>query len=696
LEEESNTISTEAQRGDCSPGPSPKGIAIFYPPGINKAALPPSLAVINEPDYIEPPASWKVFPQFYSQGIHNVVSIEVEEGTSIYGTGQVTGPLLRNGRNTVLWNIGNFCYELFEGRNLYQSHPWVLGVRRNGFAFGVIFDTTWLSEIDLGQRIRFTTDGPPCRVIVIDRDSPQAVMRGLAELTGNMPLPPKWSLGFHQSRWSYYPDSRMKEVADEYRHRKLPCDVIWADIHYMDGFRVFTFDPVGFPDPKATNDYLHERGFKAVWTSDPGIRAEPGYPVYDRGTERDFWVKTANGEEYHGEVWPGPCAFPDFTRPEVRGWWAGLVADFVSSGIDGVWIDMNEPDVVLFTTMPADNWHLGGGGLPKGSHLQYHNVYGMLVTRAIREGLVKARPDKRPFVLTRSSFLGGQRYAAMWTGDNASSWQHLRMSVPMALNLGLSGQPFNGADIGGFWGNATPELFAHWISVGVLFPFARAHTAEGTDAHEPWAFGSEVEAVSRVALERRYRLLPYLYTLFREASTNGMPVMRPLFFADPSDPDLRSEDQSFLLGADLLVVPKWAENPRLPKGIWRSVSLVGEDSINDPYQPNVLMRGGSIIPLGRVIQHTGQESLEPLTLLVCLDEGGRAEGRLYEDVGDGYDFQQGEFLLTTYFANKKGDSVVVTIAHEEGGMKRPERETKIQIVGDSYATGGGSAKRDVE
>jgi alpha-glucosidase len=351
---------------------------------------------------------------------------------------------------------------------------------------------------------------------------------------------------------------------------------------------------------------------------------------------------------------------------------------------------------VLFTTMPADNWHLGGGGLPKGSHLQYHNVYGMLVTRAIREGLLKARPDKRPFVLTRSSFLGGQRYAAMWTGDNASSWQHLRMSVPMALNLGLSGQPFNGADIGGFWGNATPELFAHWISVGVLFPFARAHTAEGTVAHEPWAFGSEVEAVSRVALERRYRLLPYLYTLFREASTNGMPVMRPLFFADPSDPDLRSEDQSFLLGADLLVVPKWAENPRLPKGIWRSVSLVGEDSINDPYQPNVLMRGGSIIPLGRVIQHTGQESLEPLTLLVCLDEGGRAEGRLYEDVGDGYDFQQGEFLLTTYFANKKGDSVVVTIAHEEGGMKRPERETKIQIVGDSYATGGGSAKRDVE
>jgi len=673
-------MSTRSDDSNFQPASNLTDIAVFLPPGIDMAALPPSLAVINEPEETEPPASWTVVPQFYSQGTHNVALIEVEEGTSLYGTGQVTGPLLRNGRNTVLWNIGNFCYEHFEGRNLYQSHPWVLGVRRDGSAFGVIFDSTWFSEIDLSERIRFTTDGPPFRVIVIDRDSPQAVLRGLGELTGTMPLPPKWALGFQQCRMDYKSDSRLKEIADEYRRRKLPCDVIWADIHFMDGFRVFTFDPVGFPDPQATNDYLHEQGFKSVWTSDPGIKAEPGYWVYDQGTERDFWINTASGKEYHGDVWPGPCAFPDFTRPEVRGWWAGLVQDFVSSGIDGVWIDMNEPDIVPFTTMPADNWHVGGEGLLEGPHAQYHNVYGMLVARAIQEGLTTARPDKRPFVLTRSNFLGGQRFAAMWTGDNASTWPHLRMSIPMSLNIGLAGQPFNGADIGGFWGNATPELFAHWIALGTFYPFSRAHTAEGTDAHEPWVFGVEVEAVARVALERRYRLLPYLYTLFREASIYGIPVMRPLFFTDPADMDLRTEDQAFLLGGDLLVVPKWAENPRLPKGIWRSISLVGEDSVNDPYQPNLLMRGGAIIPLGKVIQNTTEESLDPLTLLVCLDENGGAEGTLYEDAGDGYKYQQGEFLLTIYAAEKTGDDVVVTIKREEGDMKRPERETRIQIV----------------
>jgi alpha-glucosidase len=673
-------MSTRSDDSNFQPASNLTDIAVFLPPGIDKAALPPSLAVINEPEETEPPASWTVVPQFYSQGTHNVALIEVEEGTSLYGTGQVTGPLLRNGRNTVLWNIGNFCYEHFEGRNLYQSHPWVLGVRRDGSAFGVIFDSTWFSEIDLSERIRFTTDGPPFRVIVIDRDSPQAVLRGLGELTGTMPLPPKWALGFQQCRMDYKSDSRLKEIADEYRRRKLPCDVIWADIHFMDGFRVFTFDPVGFPDPQATNDYLHEQGFKSVWTSDPGIKAEPGYWVYDQGTERDFWINTASGKEYHGDVWPGPCAFPDFTRPEVRGWWAGLVQDFVSSGIDGVWIDMNEPDIVPFTTMPADNWHVGGEGLMEGPHAQYHNVYGMLVARAIQEGLTTARPDKRPFVLTRSNFLGGQRFAAMWTGDNASTWPHLRMSIPMSLNIGLAGQPFNGADIGGFWGNATPELFAHWIALGTFYPFSRAHTAEGTDAHEPWVFGVEVEAVARVALERRYRLLPYLYTLFREASIYGIPVMRPLFFTDPADMDLRTEDQAFILGGDLLVVPKWAENPRLPKGIWRSISLVGEDSVNDPYQPNLLMRGGAIIPLGKVIQNTTEESLDPLTLLVCLDENGGAEGTLYEDAGDGYKYQQGEFLLTIYAAEKTGDDVVVTIKREEGDMKRPERETRIQIV----------------
>ncbi len=664
---------------DKSEKASGQDIMVFYPPGLDEHSVSPSLAVVNEPPAREMPSWWKVIPKFFNQGTRNAVSIEIEEGTSLYGTGEVTGPLLRNGQSIELWNIGNFRYTLNGGKNLYQSHPWVMGVRADGTAFGVIFDTTWRSELSLSDGIRFISDGPPFRVIIIDRDSPQAVMKGLAELTGTMSLPPKWALGFHQCRLSYYPDSRVREIADEFRRRNIPCDVLWVDGDYMDGYRVFTVDPARFPDPKALNEYLHDRGFKSVWILDPGVKAEKGYGVYDAGSELDYWVKTADGEEYRGSVWPGLCAFPDFTRPEVRDWWAGLCRNFMANGMDGLWIDMNEPDIFPGKTMPPDNRHLGGGGLAQGPHLQYHNVYGMLAAEATREGVERAQPGKRPFVLTRSNFLGGQRYAATWTGDNDSSWEYLKMSIPMSLNLGLSGQPFNGADIGGFWGEADPELFGQWIAVGAFYPFCRAHTASSAD-QEPWAFGEEIENVSRTALQRRYRLLPYIYTLFYEAARNGMPVMRPVFFADPSDPSLRSEDQAFMLGADLLVVPKWAENPSLPGGIWRSISLVGEDSVNDEYQPNLLMRGGAIIPLGKVIQNTAEESLDPLTLLVCLDENGKAEGVLYEDAGDGFGYKKGEYLLTTYIAERVGDEVIVKIKDEEGDMKRPDRVTQVQVV----------------
>ena len=660
-------------------------IAIFYPPGIDKATLPPSLAVINEPEECKDTASRSVIPQFYTQGTRNAVSIAIDEGTNLYGTGEVTGPLLRNGKSITLWNFGNFRYEINEGKSLYQSHPWVLAVREDGTAFGVIFDTTWQADLDLSNGIRFAADGPPFRLIIINRKSPQEVMKGLTQLTGTMSMPPKWALGFQQCRLSYSSDSRVREIADEFRKRNIPCDVIWVDIDFMDGYRVFTSDSERFPDPKATNKYLHEKGFKAVWTSDPGVKVDPDYWVYKQGTEKDFWVKTASGEEYHGNVWPGLCAFPDFTRPEVIFWWTGLVEGFLSWDIDGVWIDMNEPDIIPFDTMPEDNQHLGGNGLPAGPHSQYHNVYGMLVARATQEGMMKANPEKRPFVLTRSNFLGGHRYAATWTGDNESKWEHLKMSIPMSLNIGLSGQPFNGPDIGGFWDDASPELFAHWIAIGAFFPFSRAHTAGESD-QEPWAFDEEVEMVSRTAVERRYRLLPYIYTLFYEAAQTGMPVMRPVYFADQANLSLRSEDQVFMLGADMLVVPKWAEEPNLPDGIWRSVSLVGEDSINDLYQPNLLIRGGSIIPLGKVIQNTTEESLDPLTLLVCLDENGWAEGTLYEDAGDGYGYEQGEFLLTTYIAEKTGDEVIIKIKDEKGDMKRPEREARIQIITDNDIT----------
>ncbi len=658
-------------------------IALFLPADLPLNRLPPSLCLVAQPRITGPlPAAWPEAPAFSFSARDTRAVIPIPAGTSLYGTGEVTGPLLRNGRAITLWNTDNFTYRDYGGRRLYQSHPWVLAVRPDGTAFGVIADTTWETRIDLAGHIEFTSEGPSFPIIVIDRDSPQAVMTALADLTGKMPLPPEWALGYQQCRWSYYPASRVKEIADGFRARKIPCDVIWMDIDYMNGFRVFTFDPKGFPDPRGLNAYLHARGFKAVWMIDPGVKVDPNYFVYQSGTKADVWVHNAFGADYHGDVWPGECVFPDFTRPQTRAWWAGLYRKFMAEGVDGVWNDMNEPSVfnVPGKTMPRLNWHRGGGGLPPGPHAEYHNVYGMLMVRATREGIAEANPDKRPFVLTRSNFLGGQRYAATWTGDNASTWQDLKMSIPMTLNLGLSGQPFNGPDLGGFDGTATGNLWANWVAMGAFFPFCRAHCVKGAPQKEPWSFGPEVEAVARVALERRYRLLPYYYTLFHESSIDGLPVMRPVFFADPRDPTLRTEDQAFLVGRNLLVVPQWARDPHLPGGIWRPVSLIPGDDAAHTVQATLKIRGGAIIPLGRVIQNTTEKSLAPLTLLVCLDEQGRATGQLYEDAGNGYGYQKGDYLLTTYGAVRTGDKVTVSVTHVEGRRARPARKVVVELV----------------
>lgn len=672
------------------------GIARFVAKGVKIKDLPHSFAIEKMPAPVgELPKAWKILPKFLQSEEQYAARIDIAEGTCLYGTGEIAGPLLRNGYVTETWNTDAWGYGRKSVR-LYQSHPWVLAVRRDGSAYGVLADTAYRCTIDLSNGIKFSTAGHPFQIVVFTGDSPQEVLTRAADLMGTIPLPPKWALGYHQCRWSYYPDSRVREIADGFRDRNIPCDVIWLDIHYMDDYRIFTFHPEHFPDPKSTNAYLHERDFKSVWMIDPGVKKEPGYFIYDQGTKGNHWVLDANGNEYNGKVWPGMCAFPDFTRPETRKWWAGLYRDFMDKGIDGVWNDMNEPSVFggPNKTMPEDNRHRGGCGIPPGPHAQYHNVYGMLMVRASREGILAAKPDKRPFILTRANFIGGHRYAATWTGDNLSTWDHLEDSVTMILNLGLSLQPFSGPDIGGFAGAGTPEQFDRWMGVGAFFPFSRGHTMQGNRNKEPWAYGPEVEASCRTALQRRYRLLPYLYTLFRESSINGLPVMRPVFFADITDPKLRAEDDAFLLGSDILVIPQLAEKadrqPAVPGGSWRTINLVGEDCRTDAVQPELRIRGGAIVPVGKVIQNTEQKSLDPLTLLVCLDEKGEAEGWLYEDAGDGFGYLEGDYLLTKYVAKREVDKIVVRISSEEGKMPRPARIVHVELItaGGVFKTSG--------
>ncbi|WP_353330856.1 TIM-barrel domain-containing protein [Bacteroides sedimenti] len=669
-----------------------KNVSVFYPRNYDSSAHQPSFALLKEPAVTgEVPSGWELRPNFYLKGRKSYATLPIAKGTSLYGTGENTGPLLRNGTVVTLWNTDNCEYEKDEGKRLYHSHPWVLGVNADGTAFGIIADNTWKQQIELTDSIRFISDGPAFRVIVIKRDSPQEVLRTLTNLIGRISMPPLWSLGYQQCRFSYVPDTRIKSVADTFRIKQLPCDVIWMDIDYMDHFKIFTFDKNKIPDPKGVNTYLHQKGFKSVWMIDPGVKAEKGYFVYDSGSVGKHWVLNNDGKEYNGSVWPGKCAFPDFTRPETRNWWGGLYKDFMATGIDGVWNDMNEPSVFDGPdgTMPEDNLHRGGEGVPSGSHLRYHNVYGMLMVKASKEGILKANPEKRPFILSRSGFLGSHRYGATWTGDNVSTVNHMKMSVPMSLNLGLSGQAFNGPDLGGFSRSVTPELFGQWIAFGAFYPFMRGHASNNANNKEPWAFGPEIEQVSRTALNRRYRLLPYFYTLFHEASQNGMPVMRPVFFADVKDTTLRKEDQAFLLGSDLLVIPKWAVKPALPKGIWRTISFTGEDSRTDKYQPDVKLRGGAIIPMGKVIQNTTEYKLDSLTLVVSLDKHGMAKGSLYEDAGDGFQYQKGEYLLSSFSAIQKGASVALVVKPVSGKLHPVARNYRVIVVTDkgTFASG---------
>ncbi|MFN9132138.1 MAG: TIM-barrel domain-containing protein [Phycisphaerales bacterium] len=688
------------------------GIARFHRSALDRTNALPSYALVNPtlPASGPLPSGWALVPSFAGSG-RSTATLAIPAGTSLYGTGMVAGPLLRNGRSVTAWNDDSYAYSANDNQ-LYQSHPWVLAVRPDGTAFGVIADTTFRCDIDLSQPqstgIRFAADGPSFALIVIDRESPQAVLRALGELTGTTPMPPEWALGYHQCRFSYWSDSYARALANDFRSKDIPCDAIWFDIDYMNGYRVFTFNQSNFPNVTQLNSDLENQGFRTVWMINPGVKQESGYFVHDQGNAGDHWVKRSNNTNFVGTVWPGNCLFPDFTRQSTRNWFAGLYSaplgqlggqSYMGSGIDGVWNDMNEPALLNTTpnTMPESNIHRPDAPFDRpglNTHARFHNIYGMEMVRATRQGVQAANPNKRPFVLTRANHLGGHRYAATWTGDNVASWEHLEMSISMVLNLGLSAQAFSGPDIGGFVGLGDGELYGRWMGIGAMMPFARGHYEGGSNLKEPWSFGPDTERTCRQAIERRYRLMPYIYTTFREAHLTGVPMMQPLFFADPADTRLHGEDDAFLVGPDLMVSTqpvfertRQPMRPRMypgaPAGLdnWMRVGFTGfagDDNANLDL-PELYLRPGAIVPTGPVEEFTAQLPLNPLTLLINLDQNGGATGKLYEDAGDGYGYMTGDYLLTTYTAQRSGDSVTVQIAATEGSRARLSRPMNVRL-----------------
>jgi len=594
------------------------------------------------------------------QGGKAVVELELAEHESLFGLGGTTGPLDRRGQVREFWNIDVLGHApaIHPGlKSLYVSIPFAISLR-DGRAAGLFWDNPARQCWNLGQagpdRWTMSADSGEIDLYLFLGPTVSAVVARYSELTGTTPMPPRWALGYHQCRYSYESAERVEQVAGEFRRRKLPCDVLYLDIHHMDAYRVFTFGRT-FPKPADLIRRLARRGFKVVAIVDPGVKDDPGFGVLRRGVEADAFVKEVDGKtDFVGEVWPGRSRFPDFLNPGTRDWWGLEQKALLDVGVAGVWNDMNEPANFARPdkTLPPDALHRTMDG-PR-PHAEVHNLYGQEMARASREGSLRHAPDRRPFVITRAGYAGIQRHALVWTGDNSSTWEHLDETVRMLLNLSVSGVPFCGADVGGFLGNATPELYARWMQFAAFTPFFRGHTDLGTRDHEPWAFGSETEEICRSSLTIRYRLLPLLYALFAEAHRTGSPVMRPLFWRYQNDPVAVACGDQFLLGDDLLVAPVLragavARSVYLPNDIWYDFwtgeRFEGGDHVlaDAPLDRIPLfVRAGAVIPMGRERQSIGPRDDEgQVQLHVWPGHSGALEW--YEDDGTTMQHESGRF-----------------------------------------------------
>jgi alpha-glucosidase len=596
------------------------------------------------------------------------------EGEALYGFGEKAFGLNLRGRALELWNTDPGVYAPGDDP-LYANVPMFVALRW-GRAYGFFFDNPGRARFDLGQarydRLRYEADSGELCAYFIAGPAVSDVLERYTRLTGRMPLPPRWMLGYHQSRWSYYPEERVRDLAAEFRRRRIPCDVLHLDIHYLDGYRIFTWDGDRFPDPPRLLADLRAQGFRVIGIVDPGVKVDPGYAVHDEGLDHDVFCRLPGGERFAGPVWPGDCYFPDFTDPDVRAWWGNLYRPLLEAGLAGFWNDMNEPSI-SGGEMPAGVVHSYDGHGAR--HAQVHNVYGLEMARASAEGLQRLRPGERMPMISRSGYAGLQRHALLWTGDNESTWAHLRLGVSMCLNLGLSGLAFCGPDTGGFSGDCEGELLARWTQVSALTPFFRNHSALGTAPQEPWAFGEPYEGICRRWIELRYELLPCLYTAAWQASRTGLPMMRPLALAFPEDIRTYSLDDQFLLGDALLAAPVGHPGQRsrrvyLPGGpwydFWTGERLAGEIEAEAPLERMPLyVRAGSVLPLAPVMQSTAEWPPDMLHLHVYRGEG---ESWLYEDDGHSMAYRDGKFRLARFVCEEKR-GVLTVWRHLEGSFE---------------------------
>jgi alpha-glucosidase len=605
------------------------------------------------------------------------------------GLGEKAGNLDRRGAHYWHWNTDNPRYDN-NSDPLYSTIPFYIGLH-SGLVYGIYFDNTHKSYFNFGaSQERFSSfgaDDGEMDYYFIGGQKVADIIEGYTWLTGRMPMPPLWALGNQQCRWSYYPDEEVVNVARTFRQKKIPADVIYLDIHYMDAYKVFTWHPERFSQPRKLLSTLKDMGFHTTVIIDPGIKVEKGYHVYEEGLKNNMFIKYPDGQPYQGQVWPGWCHFTDYTKPEARKWWGSQFKGLVEDGVDGFWNDMNEIATWGQATPTFIQFDWEGQGA---TYRKAKNIYGMLMARSTYEG-TRSLLKRRPLVLTRAGFAGLQRYTAIWTGDNQANDDHMLLGVRLVNSFGISGVAFNGYDIGGFGGNATPALYARWISLGALSPFCRTHSAFNTKDSEPWSYGEDVEDIARNYINLRYRLMPYLYSLFRESSKTGMPVQRSLAIEYTNDPRTfyYVYQNQYTLGPSLLVAPCKSTDEFtkvfLPEGQWYRVyddqmitgntELLAEAPLN---RLPVYVKAGSIIPVWPVLQNTSENPGDILEIHLYKGAGTHSF-TYYEDDGLTYDYEAGKYYEReiTY----DGSNNTLTLAPKKGEFTSRFRKLKIIMHG---------------
>ena len=599
---------------------------------------------------------------------------KIQHGEHFYGLGDKPGhPDLRNHSYTI-WGTDQYGFYSHTDP-LYKNIPFYIGLH-NHQCYGLFFDNTFKSHFDFGKTrhdtCNITFEGGEINQYFIYGPDMLDVCRQYTLLTGVPELPPLWALGYQQCKWSYYPEAQVNEIAQSFRDLDLPCDVIYLDIDYMDGFRCFTWDNEKFPQPKKMIAALREKGFKTVVIIDPGIKIDENYSVFTEALEKGYFCRKGEGGYISGKVWPGECYFPDFTNPEVRQWWADLFADLIADkGVVGVWNDMNEPALfdVPNKSFPNDVRHHFDG--EESSHKKAHNVYGMLMSKATYEGVKKYAYPNRPFVITRSTYAGGQRYASVWTGDNIASWNHLWIANVMTQRLSLSGFSFVGSDIGGFIDPPSPELYVRWIQLALFHPFFRTHSSGDHGDQEPWSFGEEALNIVRKFIKLRYRFLPYIYSTFYQYISEGTPMLRPLYACDTDDMHTHYRADEVMHGDHVLYCPMLEEGLTsrsifLPKGNWyhyfthQKLEGAKEHMVDVPLDSApVFIREGAVIPHFPPMNYVGEKKVDVMDLFIFY-KNGEESSFLYEDEGDGYDYLLGQSLQRTFLLRSSDNKVHIS------------------------------------